>query len=226
MTRMRSAVAGLGAVLALAACTSPAPSVRLDQTIGTGGSLPPLTPPGQVATVTESVTTTMTVTVTVTSGGGPTALPTAPSIPATFDATASRRAVQAVLVDVRHLDRDFAGAAAPAPSSGPSGTPTPTGRTSTSPGSGSTAQNLRSLGSHLGDLLAAGVPTGTDGPSYVARILSLQTFVSAAAEETRTNPVRAAARYGVIRTETAVLLTQVGAGTGDTLTLPPSSPAR
>lgn len=215
----------LGAALALTACTEP-PPVQLDRGTGTVGSLPPLTPTHQVVTVTETVTATVTPTITVTVGSSPTALPTAPSIPATFEAAASRRAAQAVLVDVRHLDRDFAGGASPSTGPRPSGTPQPTGTATSGGSAAATVQDLRSLSAHLHDLLAAGVPTGTDGPSYVARVLSLQTFVSAAIEETRSNPVRASARYGVIRPEIAVLLTQVGSGTGDTFTLPPPAPAR
>lgn len=228
MTNLRAAALALGAALALTACTNPTP-VQLDQTTdqatGTGGTLPPLTPPHPVVTVTETVTATVTPTITVT-GPGATALPTVPSIPAAFDAAAARRAAQAVLVDVRHLDRDFAGSTSPSTAPRASGTPQPSGTPSSGGPGGATVQDLRSLNAHLRDLLAAGVPTGTDGPSYVARILSLQTFVSAAIDETRTDPVRAAARYGVIRPEIAVLLTQVGSGTGDTFTLPPSGPAR
>lgn len=101
-----------------------------------------------------------------------------------------------------------------------------TSTTDTAPRDPTAAAHLRAFDTHLRGLLAAGIPTATDGPSYVARVLSLQTFASAAIVETSTDPARAAARYAVIRTEFAVLLTQVGSSLGASITLPPPGPVR
>ncbi|EWT04337.1 hypothetical protein N864_14250 [Intrasporangium chromatireducens Q5-1] len=241
--RIRSAILVLGVVLTLVvglgACTSE-PRVDLEESVGRAATMPPVAPT-QVVIVTETRTGTLmptvTVTVTPTAMVAPTAtaLPTTPTIPAVFDEAAARRAVQAVLTDVTRLDKELrattptATATLPGRSgrtSSPSGSTPPTVGTATVATSASAGAGLRALDGHLRDLLSAGVPTGTDGPSYVARILSLQVFVSAALGETATNPSRAAARYSVIRAEVGVLLGQVGTGLGATFTLPPAAPAR
>lgn len=231
VTKGRVAVLLVGAVAAVAAfasCTAEGPASP-GQSTGTVGSPASVSPSAPVITVTETVTTTVTSTVTPTA----TPVPTAPHIPAVFNADAARKAGQAIVGILGRLDRDFAGVPATSSATSPptSGTrPTGTRPTGTATGASAAmreaATHLAALDTQLKKLLAAGVPVGTDGPSYVARILSLQTFVSAAIGETRTNPARAAARYQVIRTEVAVLLTQVGTGTGSSFTLPPPAPAR
>ncbi|MDN5797226.1 MAG: hypothetical protein L0H79_15930 [Intrasporangium sp.] len=216
------------ALVAFGGCTS-RPQVELDQSPGATGSLPPGFDPTDGSTGPGSVTPTAPQTVTVTVMPTGTALPMNPSLPAVFDESAARQATQAVLRDIGGLDRAFVTAAGTNPRTRP---PTPGasgGASSTRPTASdprAAARDLTALDSHLGGLLAAGVPPGTDGPSYVARILSLRVFVSAAVGETSTDPARAAARYQVIRGEVGVLLTQVSTGTGATLTLPPSRPAR
>jgi hypothetical protein len=214
-------VLAIGAVLALGACTGDAP-VQLEESRGTTGSGLPPAAQTQVITLTETTISTVTPTVTVTVTPTGTALPTTPTIPAIFDEGAARTAAQALLADIGRLDRDFpaSGTAPPSsPASPQSGATTPVDPQSA-------VIHLEAFDEHLKDLLAAGIPIGTDGPSHVARVLSLQTFTSAAIGETSTDPSRAAARYRVIRAEAGVLLTEVGASLGALFTLPPPAPAR
>lgn len=229
----------LAVIVGLGACTSE-PRVELEESAGRAVTAP-LVAPTRLVTVTETRTGTVTPTVTVTVAPTvmvaptATALPTTPAIPAVFDEAAARKVVQAVLTDVSRLDKEFRAttptgtAVVPGPSGRPSasaGNTPPSVGTATVTTSGAAVADLRSMDGHLRDLLSAGVPSGTDGPSYVARILSLQVFVSAAVGEAATNPSRAAARYTVIRGEVGVLLGQMGTGLGATFTLPPAAPAR
>lgn len=218
------AVLAIGLALILGACNGD-PQVQLEEGGRTIDSLPPVPAVSQVVTVTDPVTLTVTRTVTVEVTPSGTALPATPAIPAVFDEGAAREAVSALLADIGHLDRDFprtTATSSPSPSPAP---PAPS-TTGSGPSGGTAAGHLRTFDAHLQDLLAAGIPTATDGPSYVARVLSLQTFASAALIETSTDPSRAAARYAVMRTELAVLLTQVGTSLGASFTLPPPGPAR
>ena len=223
----------IAVVVGLGACTS-GPRVELEESAGRAGTVPPVTST-QVVTLTATTTGTVTPTVTVTVAPSATSLPTVPTIPAVFDEAAARKAVQAVLADISRLDGDLRATTPTATTvvPGTSGRPSaPSGQTTLPVGTATTATNsaagrdLRAFDGHLRDLLSAGVPTGTDGPSYVARILSLQVFASAAVGETATDPSRAAARYAVIRGEVGVLLGQVGTGLRATFTLPPAAPAR
>jgi hypothetical protein len=200
--------------------------VQLDRSAASVGSLPPVTPQTAGVTMTQSITVTVTPTVTMTGAPAGTAVPTPPSIPAVFDEVAARAGARALVADIGLLDQHFR-SSVPSTSTSKATATTSLATTTTDPLPGRTAaKDLEALGNHLRDLLAAGVPTGTDGPSYVARVLSIQTFASAAIGETSTDPARAAARYGVIRTEVGVLLDQLGTGLGTTVTLPPPAPAR
>ncbi|WP_347353233.1 hypothetical protein [Intrasporangium sp.] len=212
----------LVALLALGGCAGRA-HVRLDGDRKTGDATSagtsPTSPAATTGTALATGPTTAPETVSPATGttGAPTGtpLPPSPTLPAGFDASAARSAIEAVLADIRRLDQSLGA--------------TGGGRATASPKStdrAAAARALSALDAHLQSLLAAGAPPGTDGPSYVARILGLQVFVSAAHRETSTDPGRAAARYRVIRSEVGVLLTQVGTSTGGTFTLPPSAPAR
>jgi hypothetical protein len=201
------AAAVLAAVTTAAACSAN-PGVQLDaHTTGQAG------PTGQPATagsrpVTETVTATVTVTVSATVAptgaattgtappAGPTHLPTAPSVPGTFDDGAARAAITRLISGIGRLDQEFAR---------PAGAPT----------------SLASVDDDLAALLAAGVPPGTDGPSYVARILSLRVFVSAVRSEVGTDRAQATARYAVVRQETGVLLGQLNVALRAAYVLPP-----
>ncbi|MDN5767800.1 MAG: hypothetical protein L0H96_19200 [Humibacillus sp.] len=80
-------------------------------------------------------------------------------------------------------------------------------------------------------LRSAPVPAKVDPPSYVGRLFSLELFAAAAAGEARASSPRAAARYDVVRAQTATLLALVNSGIGTALALPvpgtprPSTPA-
>jgi hypothetical protein len=194
--------ATLVAVAAAAACTGN-PNVQLDA--GTGApSGPPFT--AQTVTVTATVTTTVTASPSTTAPPttvppttrpptGPTLLPTAPTLPDRFDEGAARAAITALISGIGRLDHEFAQ---------PAGAPS----------------SLTSVEGALAALLGAGVPTGTDGPSYVARILSLQVFVSAVRAEAGGNRAQAVARYAVVRQETGVLLGQLNVALHATYVLP------
>lgn len=65
------------------------------------------------------------------------------------------------------------------------------------------------------------VPAKVDPPSYVGRLFSLELFAAAAADEARAGSAQAAARYDVIRAQTATLLALVNSGLGTALALPP-----
>ncbi|HET8593984.1 MAG TPA: hypothetical protein VFM07_01960, partial [Intrasporangium sp.] len=222
MTRFPAGVLAIGAVLALGACAGDAP-VQLEESRGmtdSGISLPTQT---RVVTLTETTISTVTPTVTVTVTSTGTALPTTPTIPAVFDEGAARAGAQTLLVDISLLDRDFPISATASPTLPAS--PQSSGRP-TLLDARAAVNHLEAFDEHLGNLLAAGVPLGTDGPSYVARVLSLQTFTAAAIGETSTDPSRAAARYRVIRVEVGVLLNELGTSLGASFTLPPTAPAR
>jgi hypothetical protein len=199
-----SAVA-LVAVAAAAACTGN-PNVQLDAGTSTPSGPPPA---ARTVTVTTTVTASLptpagpTTTVPPITGPttGPTVLPTAPTLPDAFDDGAARAAITALISGIGRLDHEFA-----QPTAAPS--------------------SLTPVEDALAALLAAGVPTGTDGPSYVARILSLQVFVSAVQAEAGTNRAQAVARYAVVRQETGVLLGQLNVALHATYVLPaPPSPS-
>jgi hypothetical protein len=127
---------------------------------------------------------------------GATPLPAEPTIPATFDEAAARAATTRLIRGIGELDNQFA-----QPAEDPS--------------------SLTAVDSDLAALLAAGVPAGTDGPSYVARILSLRVFVSAVRSEVGTDRTQAVARYAVVRQETGVLLGQLNVALRASYVLPP-----
>jgi hypothetical protein len=218
MMRFPAGALAIAAVLALGACSGDAP-VQLEESRGTTGSA--LSPPTKTEVITLTETTISTVTLTVTPTG--TALPTTPTIPAVFNEGAARTGAQALLADIGLLDRDFpiSGTASPTPPASPQSSGGPTLL-----GAQTAVNHLKAFNEHLGDVLRAGVPTSRDGPSYVARVLSLQTFASAAIGETSTDPSRAAARYRVIRAEVSGLLNELGTSLGASFTLPPTVPAR
>lgn len=83
---------------------------------------------------------------------------------------------------------------------------------------------LDALAGQYRALRATPVPTTVDGPSYLGRLYSLELFAAAAAGEARSASPQAAARYGVIRDQTATLLALANGGLGTTFTLPSLAP--
>lgn len=92
-----------------------------------------------------------------------------------------------------------------------------------------TGSALDDLARRYRALRSAPVPAKVDPPSYVGRLFSLELFAAAAAGEARSSSPQAAARYDVIRAQTATLLALVNSGIGTALALPvpgvPRSPA-
>ena len=89
------------------------------------------------------------------------------------------------------------------------------------PRTGATTESaLDDLAGRFRALRAAPVPAGVDRPSYVGRLFSLELFAAAAADEARASSPQAAARYDVIRAQTATLLGLVNSGLGTALALP------
>lgn len=84
----------------------------------------------------------------------------------------------------------------------------------------SPALRLDVVSKGFGTLFSLGVPPGLDGPSYLSRLRTLEMFAAAAAQESMTNPQRAVERYQVLRSETALLLTQVNGAIGSSYALP------
>lgn len=198
----RSVVGALAAgftAMSVSACSGH-PAIQLE-TVATGGSVPTVTQTvtaTTTATATVTATATMSVTVTVTATAAPTGtvLPSAPSIPSTFNEASARTTIGRLIADIGRLDVEFAK---------PAGVPA----------------TLVAFDDHLEQLLAAGVSPGTDGPSYVARIMSLRVFASAARTEAGSNRSRAVARYAVVRQETGVLLGQLNVALRAAYVLPP-----
>jgi hypothetical protein len=193
-------VLGLTAVLAVAGCAAN-PQVEFAR-------------PTRPATVTVTVTATVngigplpTMTVSAT----PTATPTTvapmagpaptrgPATPGVFDRAGADATYRSIVDGVAVLDGLFASAASP-------------------------SLRLDVLATDLGTLTTLGVPPGLDGPSYLSRVRTLETFAAAAAEESLTDRTRATARYEVVRRETSLLLTQVNEVLGTTYALPAAAP--
>lgn len=84
---------------------------------------------------------------------------------------------------------------------------------------------LEVLRQHFATLAGLGVPPGLDGPSYLSRVRTLETFSAAAAEESLTDRARATARFQVVRRETALLLSQVNGVLKTAYTLPIAPPS-
>jgi hypothetical protein len=172
--------------------------------------------PTRPATVTVTVTATVNgigPLPTMTLGTTPTATPTMPATGTTispmagrastptpptfgiFDRAGADAAYQDIIAGVTMLDGLFASGASP-------------------------SLRLDVLATDLGTLVTLGVPPGLDGPSYLSRVRTLQTFAAAAAEESLTDLTRATARYEVVRRETSLLLTQVNEVLATTYALP------
>lgn len=91
------------------------------------------------------------------------------------------------------------------------------------PHTGATAGSaLDDLAGRYRALRSVPVPAKVDPPSYVGRLFSLELFAAAAAGEARASAPQAAARYDVIRAQTATLLALVNSGLGTSLALPDS----
>ncbi len=148
--------------------------------------------------------------------GGPTtpgasgsSAPTTPAAPggaqlpvttAPFERTKALADYQAVIAAVGAIDR--------APISGPQA-----------------SAQLQALADRFSALIATGSPDGVDGPSYYARLYSLQLFTAAAAREAASGSPQATNRYALLRQETGTLLSLVSPALGTTLTLPvPGAP--
>ncbi len=91
--------------------------------------------------------------------------------------------------------------------------------TVTGPGA---ALRLDAMAGHFASLAANGGPPGLDLPSYRGRIGTLELFAAAASEEARAGSPQAAARYAVIRQETATFLALVNGALKTTYALPPA----
>lgn len=156
-------------------------------------------------TVTPSTTASSTPPPTSTSPGltppGATLTPAATAPPAAVGSTPFNRQLaeqqySTLVVNVTIIDKQFATGASP-------------------------AMGLDVLADDFDALATFGVPPGLDGPSYLARLNSLELFAGAAALEVPTDPARARARYDVVRRETGLLLEQVNTALKTTYTLPP-----
>jgi hypothetical protein len=167
------------------------------------------TPSANRPTVTVTVTTTVTAplttasgTVTTEPGTVTTTAPVTGSQPTTtthFVRNLAEQGYANLLADITILDSQFATSASP-------------------------TLRLEVLRQHFATLAGLGVPPGLDGPSYLSRLRTLETFAAAAAEEAMRDRARSAARYAVIRTETGQLLSQVNAVLRTTYTLPVTTP--
>lgn len=76
------------------------------------------------------------------------------------------------------------------------------------------------LSDSFGRMREAGVPPGVDAPTYLARLQTLQSFASDAADLYDVNAQEATAKYAVIRKETGILFGQINTALGTNLTLP------
>lgn len=164
------------------------------------------------STARPTVTVTVTVTATpTTSTGSGTTTPAAPTTlpgptPTTgtttgpFNRTIADQTYASIVTDIGVLDGQFASSASP-------------------------ALRLDVLARQFATLFTLGVPPGLDGPSYLARVRTLDMFAAAAAQEAMTDLPRAAERYQVVRRETALLLLQVNGALGTTFALPTSTPS-
>lgn len=132
---------------------------------------------------------------------GPSALPpSSPATPGAFNRVLADQHYASLVADISVLDGQFASGASP-------------------------ALRLDVLAKQYGTLFTLGVPPGLDGPSYLSRLRTLEMFATAAAQESLTDPTRAAQRYQVVRRETGLLLGQVNAVLGTTYALPTGTPS-
>lgn len=69
-------------------------------------------------------------------------------------------------------------------------------------------------------LAEAGVPPGLDAASYLASLETLVFFADMASDEVLYAPIDGAARYAIIRKETAPVLADLSAATGTSFGLP------
>lgn len=156
------------------------------------------TPSANRPTVTVTVTTTVTAPPTTASGTVTTTAPATgpqPTTTAPFVRNLAEQGYANLLADIAILDGQFSTSASP-------------------------SLRLEVLRQHFATLADLGVPPGLDGPSYLSRLRTLETFAAAAAEESMRDRARSAARYTVIRRETGQLLSQVNAVLRTTYTLP------
>lgn len=131
----------------------------------------------------------------------PTALPpTSPATPGAFNRALADQHYASLLTDIAVLDTQFASGASP-------------------------SLRLDVLAKQYGTLFTLGVPPGLDGPSYLSRLRTLEMFAAAAAQESLTDPTRAAQRYQVVRRETGLLLGQVNAVLGTNYALTAGTPS-
>ncbi|HEU5145011.1 MAG TPA: hypothetical protein VFT81_07520 [Dermatophilaceae bacterium] len=173
-------------------------TVTVTTTVNGIGPVPTITL-GPTSTSTSTGTPTVT-TVAPMAGAvsGPASAPTATTLGA-FDRAGVDATYQSIIAGVAVLDGQFASGASP-------------------------SLRLDVLATDLGTLATLGVPPGLDGPSYLSRVRTLETFADAAAQESLTDRTRATARYEVVRRETSLLLTQVNDVLGTTYALPVAAP--
>ncbi|MEO7752388.1 MAG: hypothetical protein ABIS35_03155 [Terracoccus sp.] len=225
---MLSAVLALTVVGGVSACSSGSPDVTLTQervvdapttpesqsplptapsTSATGTPTPAMTVTATV-TATQVVAPTATVTATTTVTASATAAPTVtvtalprPALTSSsvFDEAAATRDYSLLVSDVTALDAMTV--------SGPAA-----------------ALRLDAMAGHFATLAANGGPPGLDLPSYRGRIGTLQLFAAAAAEEATAGSPQAAARYAVIRQETATFLALVNGALKTAYALPTPTP--
>ncbi|WP_121034112.1 hypothetical protein [Terracoccus luteus] len=196
-------VTGTGATTASGSTSVPttAGTSGTAETTGTTGATgQPSTSTGLPGTGTPSATGGVTTpgapgTPTVPGGGAQLPVTTAP-----FERTRALADYQAVIAAVAAIDR--------APITGPQA-----------------SAQLQALADRFTALIATGSPDGVDGPSYYARLYSLQLFTAAAAREAASGSPQATNRYALLRQETGTLLSLVSPALGTTLTLPvPGAP--
>lgn len=165
------------------------------------------TPSASHATVTVTVTTTITAPPSGTIAGLTTGMTTdvtaatspQPTTTAPFIRNLAEQGYSNLVADIGLLDSQFASGRSP-------------------------SLRLEVLHQHFTELSGFGVPPGLDGPSYLSRVRTLETFAAAAAQESLTDLARSRARYEVIRRETGLLLAQVNGVLRTTYALPVATP--
>lgn len=199
--------AAVTAVAALSACTtnrqvefapstSRPPTVTVTVTVTADPNASSFTLPTTLTTLSPTLSPSLPTTI-----PGPTALPpTSAGTPGPFNRALADQHYASLLTDIAVLDSQFAAGASP-------------------------SLRLDVLAKQYGTLFTLGVPPGLDGPSYLSRLRTLEMFAAAAAQESLTDPTRAAQRYQVVRRETGLLLGQVNAVLGTNYALTAGTPS-
>ncbi|MDV3220203.1 hypothetical protein [Intrasporangium sp.] len=199
VTRVSAALLVSTAVV-VASCSGN-PGVEISQ--APRGSVPTQTVTVTVSawrTATQTVTATTTMVTPTTVLATPTVTVTLPPRPvvtstAPFDQARAMASYQAIIGDITALD-------------------------ATGGAGASAALRFESLARHLTVLETTTAPPGLDPPSFFGRVASLRLFADAASAEALAGSPQAPARYAVIRSEVAVLLSMVNGALRTSLALP------